>query len=276
MNELQRLSAEDLRPGSRFRDAEYAPEMVVLPKGKFIMGEGTGDAVEFFGLLGIDQERDLGLDEEPAHLVEINYLFAIGADAVTFAEYDAFAIATASRLPDDEGNGRDTMPVINVSWHDAKAYVQWLSEQTGHSYRLPSESEWEYAARAGTTTNYWWGDSIDIGNANFIETPGSGPFPIGSLGKSPWGLSNMNGNVDEWVEDCYHASYVGAPSDGRAWVTDYTWNDDVDDPVRVSRGGCWRSDADEVRAAYRDRTAADTYWTTTGFRVARDVGSRNA
>ena len=267
---------EELRPGVVFRDAACAPEMVVLPQGKFMMGSGSSEALELFNLLGIDVDQDLGLDEQPAHLVEINYLFALSADAVSFAEYDAFALATGRELPDDDDYGRGITPVVNVSWHDAKAYVIWLSGQTGHSYRLPSEAEWEYAARAGTKSNYWWGDSIEIGNANFIETPGSGPFPIGSLGRNPWGLSNMNGNVNEWVEDCYHASYVGAPSDGRAWVNDYTWTDDVDDPIRVSRGGCWRSDADEVRAAYRDRAAADTSWSTTGFRVARDVGSRNS
>jgi len=233
--------------GATFRDARHAPEMIVLPRGEFVMGAGSKQA---------------------PHPMQIDYVFAIGKYAVTFDEYDTFARATGHELPDDEGWGRGNMPVINVSWYDAQGYVQWLGETTGRRYRLPSEAEWEYAARAGTQTIYWWGNFIHITQANYLETPGFGTLFVNSFAPNPWGLYNMHGNVNEWVEDCYHASYVGAPSDGSARAADHAWTGSVDDHARVIRGGCWMSERHKVRSAYREKCEPSANSHYTGFRVA--------
>jgi formylglycine-generating enzyme required for sulfatase activity len=224
-----------------FRDAP-ASEMVVLPRGQFVMGM--------------------------AHDVRIGYDMAIARYCVTFEEYDAYAKATGAPLPADEGWGRGNMPVVNVTWEDARRYANSLANITGKPYRLPSEAEWEYAARAGTTTDYWWGNVPDIATANFIDTPGGGPFSVNSLEPNPWGLYNMNGNVDEWVEDCFHESYFGAPADGSAWTTDYRWTNPARDWVRVLRGGNYLSAADEIRSSYRGRVDSSYSGAYVGFRVA--------
>ena len=147
-------------------------------------------------------------------------------------------------------------------------FSRWLAKITGKPYRLPSEAEWKYAARAGTTTDYWWGNIPEISSADYIEKPGYGPFPVASLGPNSWDLYNMHGNVSEWVEDFFHESYFGAPADGSAWVTDYTWTDPAEDWVRVLRGGDYVSNANEMRSSYRGRVDSSYSGPNIGFRVA--------
>ncbi len=182
-----------------------APEMVVIPAGRFLMGCVSG--------------RDCYIDEGPVHEVTVAS-FALSKYEVTFEEYDRFTEATGGARADDRGWGRDRRPVVNVSWEDAQAYVAWLSLETGEPYRLPSEAEWEYAARAGTETAYSWGNEIGDNRANCFNCgsrwDNGQTAPVGSFGANAWGLHDMHGNVFEWVEDCSHLRYVGAPSDGTA------------------------------------------------------------
>lgn len=216
--------------GTTLRECTECPEMVVVPAGRFQMGS-------------VNRGYN---DERPVHEVVIDYLFAVSKYEVTFAEWDAcVAGGGCRRRPDDEGWGRENRPVINISWGEAKQYVHWLSRKTGKPYRLLSEAEWEYVARAGTTTRYWWGgwlsDEADHDYANYKGTAGVDRWvntaPVGSFDANAFGLFDTAGNVSEWVEDFWHDTYQGAPNDGGAWttreVTDYN--------ERVIRGGSWRS-----------------------------------
>ena len=230
------------------------PEMVVLPTGRFRMGDldGSGDD-----------------DERPVRTVTISRPIAMGKYPVTFEEYDRFVSATGAVRPKDEGWGRGTRPVIHVSQEDAKAYAVWLSEQTGKRYRLPSEAEWEYAARAGTTTQYSWGDDIGRNRANCdgcgSEWDNKQTAPVGSFAANPFGLYDMHGNVEEWVEDCWHDNYEGAPSDGSAWTTGgvKSW--------AVVRGCSWFEFPQWVRSACRDRTSPSFHCFDVGFRLVQDI-----
>jgi formylglycine-generating enzyme required for sulfatase activity len=200
--------------------------------------------------------------------VTLDRPFAVGRFAVTFDEWDACAADNSADglcygfKPSDQDWGRGRRPVINVSWTHAKAYVAWLSRKTGKKYRLLSEAEREYVTRAGTTTPFWFGASISSGQANY---QGTGTVPVDAFAPNPWGLYQVHGNISEWVEDCYHGSYVGAPADGSAWTTG-------DCAYRVQRGGSWNSIAEVLRAAHRGGRPADfggAYW---GLRVARTLG----
>ena len=196
--------------GEKFRDCPECPEMVVLPAGSYRMGSRDGNS-----------------DEEPVHEVAIGAPFAAGRYEVAFAEWDACArdggCPRGDVVAKDWGWGRGRRPVVNVSWDDAKRYVQWLSRKTGKPYRLLSESEWEYAARAGTETTYSWGDGIGVNRVNCdgcgSQWDDSRTAPVGSFEANAWGLHDMHGNVWEWVEDCWNDSYAGAPADGSAWLT---------------------------------------------------------
>lgn len=235
--------------------------MIRIEPGTFLMGCPAGED-------GYDNEK-------PQHQVRITRPFAIGKYAVTCNEYDAFAEATNRDLPEDEGWGRGRRPVINVSWEDAVAYAQWLSRETGRRYRLPTEAEWEYAARAGTTTPYSTGECIDTDLANYDGNQGWGECPktgvyreqtleVGSLPANPWGLHEVHGNVWEWVQDCWHESYQGAPADGSSWEGgDFTG--------RVVRGGSWPSAPGTLRSAYRGGSYADSRNGNIGFRLAQDI-----
>ena len=215
-----------LRPGRVFRDCPECPEMVVVPAGSFMMGSPS-------------HEAGRGDDEGPRHRVTIEKPFAVGKYEVTFAEWDACVAdgGCGGHRPEDEGWGRGRRPVINVNWDDAKAYVRWLNRKTGKQYRLPSEAEWEYAARAGTTTRYNWGDDIGRNRAN---CNGCGSrwdrkqtAPVGSFRANVFGLHDVHGNVWEWVEDCLNYNYAGAPADGSPWTDgDCTL-------AAVLRGGSW-------------------------------------
>ena len=170
--------------------------------------------------MGCVSGRDCEDDERPVHTVRVER-FELSKYEVTFEEYDRFTAATGRARADDEGWGRGRCPVINVTWDDAVAYTQWLSQQTGERYRLPSEAEWEYAARAGTSTAYSWGNEIGRNRANCYgcgsRWDGRQTAPVGSLSPNGWGLHDMHGNVWEWVQDCWNESYRGAPT-GRFWV----------------------------------------------------------
>ena len=187
------------------------PLMVPIPAGTFRMG-----CLSYKGGPCPD-------DEKPVHVVRIAEPFALSVYEVTFDEWDACVAVggCGGHRPDDEGWGRGNRPVINVSWRQAWSYVAWLSAETGQSYRLPSESEWEYAARAGSTTVYSWGDEIGTNRTNCREAVCGDRWqytaPVGSFRPNAFGLYDMHGNVWEWVEDCWNDSYEGAPTDGSAW-----------------------------------------------------------
>ena len=247
-----------LPAGGVFRDALSSggegPEMVVLPTGRFRMGDLDGSCHS---------------SQRPVHMVTISRRIAMGQYPVTFEDYDQFMAATDAERPNDSGWGRGRRPVINVNWHDAKAYAAWLSAQTGKRYRLPSESEWEYAARAGTETAYSWGNEIGVNRAN-CDGCGSRwdnkqTSPVGSFEANAFGLYDLHGNVDEWVEDCWHDNYEGAPSDGSAWTSG------GDSSRAVVRGGCWLVYPVGLRSAFRTGftpSCRDPYY---GFRLVRDL-----
>ena len=243
-------------PGTEFRDCPTCPELVVVPSGRFRMGCVSG--------------RDCRDAEQPVHEVDVP-LFALGVYEVTFEEYDRFVQATGHRRPTDRGWGRGGRPVIDVSWEDAEAYVAWLSRETGEAYRLPSESEWEYAARAGTTTRYSWGQDVGRNRANCAGCGGrwddaNRTAPAGSFAANGWGLHDMHGNVWEWVADCWHENYARAPRDGTAWTSGGNCS------RRVLRGGSWSRSPVYLRSAYRNNhDAGARYVNSGGFRVSRTL-----
>ena len=210
-------------------------------------------------------------DEKPPRWATILKPFAVGKYEVTFAEWDACVADGGCNgyRPGDENWGRGNLPVINVSWDDAKAFVKWLRGKTGKDYRLLSEAEWEYAARGGKgSLKYWWGNAIGSGNANCdgcgTRWDNKKTAPVGSFDPNPFGLHDMHGNVWEWVEDCWHGSYSGAPGNGKAWTTGSC----VD---RVLRGGSWINDPRSLRSANRDGFRPGIRYNIVGFRVARSL-----
>ena len=259
----QVMAAKELRrkfpPGKTFRDCPECPEMVVVPAGSFTMGSPASE------------EGRYKKNEGPRHRVTISQPFAAGKYEVTFAEWDACVSVGGcnGHRPRDRSWGRGSRPVIYVSWNDAKSYVAWLSRETGKRYRLLKEAEWEYAARAGTRTRYSWGDGIGRNRANCRSCgsrwDGEQTAPVGSFSANLFGLHDMHGNVWEWVEDCWHKSYAGAPSDGSAWVTG------GDCERRVLRGGSWGIGPRGLRSAFRGWVVAGDRGYTLGFRVARTL-----
>jgi formylglycine-generating enzyme required for sulfatase activity len=207
-----------------------------------------------------------GGDSGPEHDVQVAP-FLIGANEVTFAQYDRFVRATGRRFPDDFGWGRGTRPVVGVSWSEAKAYADWLSRQTGKRYRLPSEAEWEFAARGGNRGSYWWGFGIEPGRAVCLdcgsEWDNRSTAPVGSFAASPYGLFDTAGNVMEWVADCYRPGYEGAGTDSRPRTGG-------DCGLRVARGGAFNKPASSMRTWSRSKLAAEARLNNLGLRVARD------
>ena len=233
--------------------AAAIPETVVIPAGTFRMGCLT--------------RRGCEEDEKPVREVHVSS-FALAKYELTFAQWDLCSEYGPCRSVPDEGWGRGDRPVVNVSFDDVQTYLGWLSRETGESYRLPSEAEWEYAARAGTETRYGWGDEIGTNRAN-CDGCGSQwddrqTAPVGSFPPNPFGLHDMHGNVWELVEDCWNDSYRGAPSDGSAWLLG---NCDR----RVLRGGSWFYDPRVLRAAVRRVLVTDFRGRGVGFRVARTL-----
>ena len=259
--------------GEVFKDCEHCPEMVVVPPGDFMMGSPSSEEGRFDA-------------EDPRHRVMIGSSFAVGVYEVTRGEFGRFVSSTDRSMGDScltwEGgeweyrSGRgwrnpgfsqtDSHPVVCVSWEDARAYVRWLSGETGESYRLLSESEWEYVARAGTVTRYWWGNDIGRNRTN-CDGCGSrwddeSTAPVGSFAANAFGLHDVHGNVWEWVQDCWNDSYAGAPGDGSAWESGECSR-------RVLRGGSWGDIPGLLRAADRVRDVTGYRDSNAGFRVAR-------
>ena len=273
--------------GAEFRDCETCPAMVVIPAGSFDMGSDGGEAAE-----------------RPQHRVTIAEPLAVGKLEVTFEEFEAFVRDTGHDMADDDGllglppanacfsrkilqvferltwrspgyRQDGTLPAVCVSWNDAVAYTKWLSIRTGNRYRLLSEAEWEYAARAGTATAFSFGGILSTNEANYdgshsdalsVDRENRGqPVAAGSFPANPFGLHDMHGNVLEWVEDCWHPNHEGAPADGRPRTSGR------DCSLRVVRGGSWFNHAPSLRSAYRSAIEAKQRYTHYGFRVARAI-----
>jgi|GEM_PF-6910706 len=231
------------------------PEMLFIKPGKFLMGS--------------DPSRDPAADasETPQHPVVFKRGFYIGKYEITFEEYDLFAVATGRELPEDQGWGRGRQPVINVSWQDAQAYADWLRQQTGKHFRLPSEAEWEYAARAGSATAYWWGNKLGQGKANCSgcgsQWNNKQTAPVGSFSANAFGLYDTAGNVFEWVQDCWQNNYTNAPDSGTAAEIKLC-------NQRVIRGGSWIFEPRVARSASRNGDFPANRNTNLGFRLAQD------
>lgn len=228
------------------------PEMVALPTGSFTMGSPKGE--------GFDDER-------PQHLVVLDRRIAVGKFEVTWDEFNLCHWDGPCPLPDDDGFGGGRRPVTNVSWEDARTYVDWLSRSTGQSYRLLSEAEWEYAARAGSTTTYPWGGDPGVGKANCdgcgSQWDNTSTAPAGSFEANAFGLHDMPGNVWEWVEDCFADSYsAGQPTTGDAFSP-------PECTMRVNRGGSWSTTVSRLRSANRLGAVPSDTVQALGFRIAR-------
>ncbi len=229
-----------------------SPVVVDIPAGSFRQGDEEEDGVSWS-----DPVREVSI---PA--------FSLSQYEVTFDEYDQFAAATGRELPSDEGWGRGKRPVINVSWKDAHAYAQWLSEKTGNPYRLPTESEWEYAARSGAKQDVFAGTSEVAqlsGFGVYADNSSSRTAEVGSKEANEFGLQDMSGNVWEWVEDCWHDHYQGAPTDGVAWLE----QGGGDCTQRVVRGGSWGNKPEDLRASNRGRDTAGDRSDDLGVRLAQ-------
>jgi formylglycine-generating enzyme required for sulfatase activity len=248
-------------PGAvtEFKDCTGCPHMMIVPAGEFTMGSPPAEQ-----------------QAEAQHRVTIATPFAASKFEITFDDWNACVSdgGCDNARPNDEGWGRGRHPVIHMSFDLAKTYVTWLSRKTGKAYRLLTEAEWEYAARAGTTTTFAFGDTISPGGANYnASTDGSGPseenrqktMPVGSFLPNAFGLHDMHGNVSEWVEDCFHNDYTEkAPTDGSAWVEGNCTG-------RVLRGGSWEDSDAELRSAARVGEYRYNSSYVDGFRIARSL-----
>jgi len=250
-----------LRPKDSFKECDTCPEMVVVPKGSFMMGTPANEPDRFKG-------------EDPIHRVTLAKPFAVGRFAVSFDEWDACLAdgGCGGNKGDDNGFGRGRMPAQGINFEAAKSYLAWLSKKVGRTYRLPSESEREYFTRAGTTTPFWFGNTISSQNANYAAgTPyaggprgvdSKGPAVVDSYPPNPFGLYQVHGNVWEWTEDCFNKRYTeDTPADGASWL-------EGDCSKHMVRGGLWNWSADKSRSGYRD----DSYFGSgNSFRVVRTL-----
>jgi formylglycine-generating enzyme required for sulfatase activity len=253
---LNGAQEQALKPGDSFREcAKDCSKMVVVPAGSFAMGSPA-------------TEKGRNTNEGPQHSVTIAKPFAVSKFEVTFADWDACVSVGGCPQVNDSGFGRGTRPVINVSWDDAQQYAAWFSEMTGQTYRLLTEAEWEYATRAGSTTAYFWGDEIGKGNANCSgcgsQWDDRQTSPVESFKPNAFGLHDMAGNVWQWVQDCYHDDYNGAPTDGSAWTSG-------DCNRRVVRAGSWFFKPQDLRSANRNRNATGARNYHFGFRLGRTL-----
>jgi formylglycine-generating enzyme required for sulfatase activity len=259
-----------MRPGRRFRDCPECPEMIVVPAGSFV--QGSSDA----SVEGLAMER-------PSRTVNIPEPIAVGIFEVTLEQWDAcYEDGACSRRPDDNGWGRRDRPAIMVSWGDTQEYLQWLSDRTGKAYRLPSESEWEYIARAGEEGDWLGGDRsslCDFGNIAGEESGfdwrhkacadaiTAGTAPVGSFSPNAFGLYDVIGNVAEWTADCMNLSYLDAPVDGSAWGRGLCSS-------HMTRGGSWLTGSKDVRLPSRFNLKNGDLNDFTGFRVVRRIDER--
>jgi formylglycine-generating enzyme required for sulfatase activity len=235
-----------LTPGRRIEDCADCPVMIVLPRGTFTMG-------------GNPDEAGHSLNEEPRHQVRIDHDIAVSETLITFDQWDA--CVRAGKCPadvNDMGWGRGDRPAINISWDHVRPYIEWLNSISPGGYRLLSEAEWEFAAKAGTDTTYWWGDMMEPGRAN---CDGCNPstvartVPVRTFPANPFGLFDMSGNAWQWVGDCVgnaalagKPNYSSAPATGSAWL----FGNSVNCTVRIIRGGAWDYDASFARASARN------------------------
>jgi formylglycine-generating enzyme required for sulfatase activity len=291
-NGVYKNYSSGMKPGQMFKDCEDCPEMVVIPAGQFLMGSRQ------------TSER-AGYLENPQHAVNIPRPLALGKTEVTRGQFSRFVMATGHRdfygcsilntqtqkvdLRDDKNwkdpgfVQADDHPVVCVTWHDVDAYVQWLRKKTGRQYRLPSEAEWEYAARAGTESARYWGETFEpegCKHANILDVTAARSFaknwpyskcsdqhaftaPVGSYNANKFGLQNMLGNAAELTADCLHDSYKGAPGNGDAWR-------DINCSYLMVRGGSWADEAASARVAYRTTQMVNAAVSDVGFRVVRD------
>jgi len=285
--------------GAVIRDCPDCPDMVVIPAGSFLMGSSTGDSEHVVRTM-TPLERLFGgrslATEHPQHRVNIGHRFGLGKYLVTRGQFAAFVQATGYVSTGgcefyhllrfsyhDDGSWQnpgfpqtDQDPVVCVNWSDTHAYIDWLNatsrENTvgglGGLYRLPSEAEWEYAARAGTRTARWWGDDIGTNRANCVKCgslwDNHGTAPVGSFGANQFGLYDVLGNAGEWLPDCWHPNYDGAPSTEVAWI-------DGDCRTRVVRGQAWANEPWTLRSAERIGLSADRKYSDVGFRVAKTL-----
>ncbi|WJR80813.1 formylglycine-generating enzyme family protein [Bradyrhizobium sp. NP1] len=297
---VARSGEQALQAGQTFRDCSECPEMVVIPAGRFLMGSSDQDIQrDVAAAVPIGEAKyakTVMAFELPQHQVDISKSFAVGRHLVTRGEFSAFVDETGYsadggcalwidhrylRRPEagwrNPGfNQTDRDPVVCVSWRDAKAYIAWLNgkirSQTAVEgngpYRLPSEAEWEYAARAGTQTARWWGDAIGSGNANCDGCDSrwdkKQTSPVGSFGINPFGLADVLGNAWEWTEDCWNETYMEAPQNGSAWTTGAC-------DFRVMRGGSWNNRPWVLRSSERTNERADDRTNYIGFRVVRTI-----
>jgi len=237
------------KPGFKiFQDCPLCPKMVELPASSFMMGQRGGDP-----------------SEQPVHPVTIRRPFALGIYEVTFGEWAACVRAGGCDRSPKLKAATDSDPVRGISWIEARQYVTWLRKKTKRSYRLPTEAEWEYAARANTSTSYWWGDRVGVGHANCKDCGGNWdsklPAKSGSYTANPFGLYDLNGGVWEWVSDCWNKTYDGAPRDGSSWERPNCGQ-------RVLRGGSWRNDAIYLKSSSRFYYDSNVPYSANGLRVA--------
>lgn len=241
----------EYKPGDSFWDCAECPEMIVVPAGTFIMGADSRYKYE-----------------RPAHKVTIPYSYAIGRFEVTFDQWLACkADGACAKDPDDHKWGKGIHPVMNISWTEAIGFTNWLSKKTGFTYRLPTEAEWELAARGGTTTAYSWGDAPGKDRANCRNCGDEIPhrtFPVGSFEPNPFGLYDVHGNVWEWVQDCWNPTHADAPTDGSARLTGNCM-------FRVTRSGSWYYVNTNLRSAYRAKYPAKAFSYGIGLRVLREL-----
>ncbi|WP_353570121.1 SUMF1/EgtB/PvdO family nonheme iron enzyme [Candidatus Albibeggiatoa sp. nov. BB20] len=253
-NKPKQLPKPRVKPLAVFRDnlkrGGFGPTMLKLPEGSFLLGVKSSLPYQ---------------DERPQTEVSLQS-FSISRYEVTFDEYDAFAANTNRKLPSDKGWGRGKRPVINISWHDAVDYTKWLAEQTGKTYRLPSEREWEYAATAGVNTFYWWGSGLGNNKANCAvcgsQWDAKQTAPVGSFPSNNFGLHDSIGNVMEWTTTCFRPSYRGTPSHGQIW-------EGGDCSRRIVRGSSYRTYENSLRMTKRHNYSPRTRMDTLGFRVVR-------
>ena len=257
----QKLKKAQYKPGQKFRDCSDCPELVVIPVGEFLMGEKNGGMAK----------------DSVATRVIIEKSFAISRFEITFASWDACVIdgGCGAYKPFDEGWGRNTRPVINVNWYDAQKYIDWLTQKTGRIYRLPSEAEWEFGARAGSTTAYWWGAEVGINQAVCQDCgsifDGEKTAPVGSFSMNKFGLFDTAGNVWEWVLDCYYKDAYQVHMHYPKPLYNIEKFEELNNCSRVLRGGGWDVMALGMSSSFRFASSPHNRTNRLGFRVVREI-----